>query len=164
MCRMAEGGAPNPHPAHIQTFPEAGLIELYSYWALVMIHASSHEKNYQNHRHDLLTHSRQHHRRPTVKINQFQILLQNFAESVTWRMILRGPLWMQEVTRPDTLDMPQPPAVRIKLAIFVNLKNCTGSLRSILMPPTSHIATLNRHTPKFSGVGLELTWCQPFGV
>ena len=71
---------------------------------------------------------------------------------------------MQEVTRPDTLDMPQPPAARIKLAIFVDLKNCTGSLRSILMPPTSHIASLNRHTPKFSGVGLKLTWCQPFGV
>ena len=37
-------------------------------------------------------------------------------------MILRGPLWMQEVTRPDTLDMPQPPAVKIKLAIFVNIQ------------------------------------------
>jgi len=37
-------------------------------------------------------------------------------------------------------------------------------VRSILMPPTSHIAILNCHTPKFSGVGLKLTWCQPFGV
>ena len=26
------------------------------------------------------------------------------------------------------------------------------------------IASLNRRTPKFSGVGLKLTWCQPFGV
>ena len=31
-------------------------------------------------------------------------------------------------------------------------------VRSILMPPTSHIASLNCHTPKFSG---NLTWCQP---
>ena len=34
---------PSPHPAQIQTFSEAGLMELYSYWALVMIHASSHK-------------------------------------------------------------------------------------------------------------------------
>ena len=37
-------------------------------------------------------------------------------------------------------------------------KSCT----QILMPLTSHIATLNRHTLKFLGVGLMLTWCQPF--
>ena len=36
--------------------------------------------------------------------------------------------------------------------------------RSIWMPPTSHIASLNRHTPKFSGIRLKLTWCQPFAV
>ena len=27
-----------------------------------------------------------------------------------------------------------------------------------------HIASLNRHTPNFSGVGLKLTWCQLFAV
>ena len=37
-------------------------------------------------------------------------------------------------------------------------------VRSILMPLTSHIASLNRHTPKFSGIRLKLTWCQPFAV
>ena len=32
------------------------------------------------------------------------------------------------------------------------------------MTLTSHIASLNRHTLKFLGVGLMLTWCQPFAV
>ena len=35
-------------------------------------------------------------------------------------------------------------------------------VRSILMPPTFHIASLNRHTPKFSGVNQNLTWSQQF--
>ena len=43
-------------------------------------------------------------------------------------------------------------------------KMLRASVRSILMAPTSHIASLNRHTPKLSGVGLKLTWCQAFGV
>ena len=30
--------------------------------------------------------------------------------------------------------------------------------------PQTHIASLNRHTPKFSGVGLKFTWCQPFAI
>ena len=34
----------------------------------------------------------------------------------------------------------------------------------ILMPPTFHIASLNRHTPKFSGVPQKLTWCQKVGL
>ena len=33
-----------------------------------------------------------------------------------------------------------------------------------LMPPTFHIASLNRYTPNFSGVGQKLTWCQQFGL
>ena len=32
------------------------------------------------------------------------------------------------------------------------------------MPPTFHIARLNRYTPNFSGVGQKLTWCQQFGL
>ena len=28
----------------------------------------------------------------------------------------------------------------------------------------SHIASLNRHTSKFSGIGLKITWCQPFAI
>ena len=44
-------------------------------------------------------------------------------------------------------------------------KNVVGfSVRSILMPLTSHIASSNCHTPKFSPVGLKLTCCQPFYV
>ena len=35
---------------------------------------------------------------------------------------------------------------------------------SILMPPTFHIASLNRYTPNFSGVPQKLTWCQQFGL
>ena len=35
---------------------------------------------------------------------------------------------------------------------------------SILMPPTFHIARLNRYTPNFSGVPQKLTWCQQFGL
>ena len=37
-------------------------------------------------------------------------------------------------------------------------------VRSVLIPPTSHIASLNRHTPKFSGVGLKLALCQLFAA
>ena len=37
-------------------------------------------------------------------------------------------------------------------------------VRSILMPPTFHIASLNRYTPKFSGVPHKLTWCHQFGL
>jgi len=43
-------------------------------------------------------------------------------------------------------------------------KMLRARVRSILMPPTSHIASLNRHTPKFSGVPQKLTWCWPFSV
>ena len=32
------------------------------------------------------------------------------------------------------------------------------------MPPTFHIARLNRYTPNFSGVSQKLTWCQQFGL
>ena len=32
------------------------------------------------------------------------------------------------------------------------------------MPPTFHIASLKRYTPKFSGPAQKLTWCQWFGV
>ena len=31
------------------------------------------------------------------------------------------------------------------------------------MPPTFHIASLNRYTPKFAGVGW-LTWCQQLDI
>ena len=31
-------------------------------------------------------------------------------------------------------------------------------VRSISVPPTFHIASLNRHTPKFSGATQKLTW------
>ena len=32
------------------------------------------------------------------------------------------------------------------------------------MPPTFPIASLNRYTPKFSGVSQKLTWCQKFAL
>ena len=37
-------------------------------------------------------------------------------------------------------------------------------MRLILVPPTFHVASLKRYTPKFSGPPKKLTWCQPFGV
>ena len=37
-------------------------------------------------------------------------------------------------------------------------------MRSILVPPTFHIASLKRYTPKFSGPPQKLTWCQRFGL
>ena len=41
---------------------------------------------------------------------------------------------------------------------------CRPAADSILMPPTFHIARLNRYTPNFSGVPQKLTWCQQFGL
>ena len=41
---------------------------------------------------------------------------------------------------------------------------CRPAADSILMPPTFHIARLNRYTPNFSGVTQKLTWCQPVGL
>ena len=43
-------------------------------------------------------------------------------------------------------------------------KNRRPAADSILMPPTFHIARLNRYTPNFSGVPQKLTWCQQFGL
>ena len=43
-------------------------------------------------------------------------------------------------------------------------KNRQPAADSILMPPTFHIARLNRYTPNFSGVPQKLTWCQQFGL
>ena len=34
----------------------------------------------------------------------------------------------------------------------------------VVMPLTFHIACLKRHTTNLSGVPLELTWCQYFGI
>ena len=58
--------------------------------------------------------------------------------------------------------------------VMVGWKNCfsvswqkkmlRARVRSILVLPTFHIAILNRHTPKFSGVPQKLTWCQQFGL
>ena len=41
---------------------------------------------------------------------------------------------------------------------------CWPAAESILMPPTFPIASLNRYTPKFSGVSQKLTWCQKFAL
>ena len=43
-------------------------------------------------------------------------------------------------------------------------KICRPAADSLLMLPTFHIASLNRYTPKFSGVTQKLTWCQQFGL
>ena len=43
-------------------------------------------------------------------------------------------------------------------------KKYQGGVRSILMPPTFHIAHLDHHTRKISGVPLKVTWCQGLGV
>ena len=43
-------------------------------------------------------------------------------------------------------------------------KKVAGSCALHFDAPTSHVASLNRHTPKCSGAGLKLTWCQPFGA
>ena len=43
-------------------------------------------------------------------------------------------------------------------------KKYQSGVRSILMPRTFHIAHLNRHTRKISGVPLKVTWCQGLGV
>ena len=59
---------------------------------------------------------------------------------------------------------PKIPKKKIALIRDLLKKMLRARVRSILMPPTSHIASLNRHTPKFSGVGLKLAWIQPFGV
>ena len=37
---------------------------------------------------------------------------------------------------------------------------CRPAADSILMPPTFHIASLNRYNPKFSGIPQKLTWGQ----
>ena len=61
-------------------------------------------------------------------------------------------------------------AIYKKFPFFTNFhvalvkKNCRPAADSILMPPTFHIARLNRYTPNFSGVGQKLTWCQQFGL
>ena len=43
-------------------------------------------------------------------------------------------------------------------------KKYQSGVRSILMPRTFHIAHLNRHTRKISGVPLKTAWCKGFGV
>ena len=43
-------------------------------------------------------------------------------------------------------------------------KKYWSGVRSILMPPTFHIAHLDHHTRKISGVPLKVTWCQGLGV
>ena len=56
-----------------------------------------------------------------------------------------------------------------RIHFFANFCVPTGKywarVRSILlMSLTSHIASFNRHAPKFSVVPQKLSWCQPFGV
>ena len=41
---------------------------------------------------------------------------------------------------------------------------CRPAAVQILMPLTIHIASLNRYTPKSSGVPQKLAWCQQFGI
>ena len=43
-------------------------------------------------------------------------------------------------------------------------KKYRARVPTILMPQTFPIASLNRYTPNFSGVGQKLTWCQQFGL
>ena len=52
------------------------------------------------------------------------------------------------------------------ISVSYQKKMLRARVHSILMPPNSEsdIAILNRHTPNISGVGLKLTWCQPFAV
>ena len=48
---------------------------------------------------------------------------------------------------------------------IVTCKNfCRPAAHSILMPPTIHIASLNRYTTKLSGVPQKLTWTTPRAV
>ena len=64
----------------------------------------------------------------------------------------------------------RPGGRRLKNSIFHEFscrfgkKNRRPAADSILMPPTFHIARLNRYTPNFSGVPQKLTWCQQFGL
>ena len=51
-----------------------------------------------------------------------------------------------------------------EFSFHVGKKNRRPATDSILMPPTFHIARLNRYTPNFSGVPQKLTWCQQFGL
>ena len=56
-----------------------------------------------------------------------------------------------------------------KFPFFTNFhchlqKNCWPAAESILMPPTFHIASLNRYTPTFSGVPQKLTRCHWFDL
>ena len=48
--------------------------------------------------------------------------------------------------------------------ITKNSQKYRSGVRSILMPPTFHIAHLNCHTCKISGAKLKLIWCQGFGA
>ena len=50
------------------------------------------------------------------------------------------------------------------ISLSVRKKKLRARVCSILMPPTFHIASLNRYTPKFSKLPQKLTWCQQFGV
>ena len=47
---------------------------------------------------------------------------------------------------------------------FFTKKNRLPVAVSILMPPTFPISSLNRYTPKFSGLTQKLAWCQQFGL
>ena len=57
-----------------------------------------------------------------------------------------------------------------RISVFHEFSFCFGKKKRrpaadvILMPPTFHIARLNRYTPNFSGVPQKLTWCQQFGL